>query len=268
MGSLDGTQVRIAGTGNIWKAPLNTPLPTDSTTALSAAYRNLGYATDGFDMKQTKKTQPITAWQTLEVIRLITQSVERSFTFELLQTNIDTLAFAWGGATIAPAAVSIGTATIAITTGVVTTSAPHGLAIGDAVKLQGITGAAPLVSGTTYYVISVPTSTTLTLALTLGGALIATTTAGTATGVTKNTGVYTLNIPEAGTDEEFVLVIDWSDGALSQRIVVQRAQCLTFPDIKGGRQDAIKYPMEVQALKPADGSLSVKVFGVDGAVSP
>lgn len=88
---------------------------------------------------------------------------------------------------------SPGTVAIAITTGVLTVAATHGLVVGDAVQLQGVTDAAPLVSGTTYYVASIPTGTTLTVAATLGGAYIPTTTAGTASGITK---MAALAIPE------------------------------------------------------------------------
>jgi hypothetical protein len=78
---------------------------------------------------------------------------------------------------------SLGTVAVAITTGVVTVSAGETLAVGDAVVLGTVTGAAPLLAATTYYVASAPTGTTLTLAATLGGAAIATTTSGTATAI-------------------------------------------------------------------------------------
>lgn len=99
---LDSSQVRIAGTGAFWKAPLGTALPADAATAWGAGFVNLGYATDGFTLKQDKKTTPVTAWQTIAPVRLITTDLLRTFSFELLQTNIDTLALGWGGATVTP----------------------------------------------------------------------------------------------------------------------------------------------------------------------
>ena len=264
--TLDATQVRIAGTGSIWKAPLGTALPTDSVTAWNAAFTNLGFIQDGFVMTQDMKKQDINAWQTVENIRSIVTSLVRKFSFELLQTNKATLAAAWGGATITNNPVTLGTVTIAITTGVLTVSATHGLSIGDAVQLGTMTGAAPLVAGTTYYVQSVPTGTTLTLAATAGGALIATTTSGSSTSISKVTGAYILTIPNGIAVSDFMLGIDVTDGATSLRIIIQRATFNALPTIKGSRQDSISYAFDVQALATTDGTNSVLVYGQDTAV--
>jgi hypothetical protein len=264
--ALDATQIRVAGTGAIWKAPVGSVLPTDSTTALDAAYRNLGYAKTGFTVTPSLKTTPVNAWQSTNILRNINTELTRKYGFELSQTNIDTLALAWGG-TVAPVVgVSIGTVTIAITTGVLTTSATHGLAVGNAVQLAGVAGGAPLASGVTYYVQSVPTSTTLTLALTSGGAAIATTTAGTATGISLVTGAYSVTIPNTVTSMECSIVIDWSDGTISQRIVLARVSVLTLPPIKGDRTAETTYAMEFQELIPLAGN-SVQIYGVDHAVA-
>jgi len=265
MAGLNSGEVRVAGTGGFYRAPRGTVCPTDSTTAWGPAFVHLGYADDGFILKQDLKTKGIPGWQTLEELRLIVLSLVRSFTFELVQSNKSTLGLAFGGATITPNAVSLGTATIAITTGVVTVSAAHTLAVGDPVVLGTMTGAAPLVAGTTYYVQSSPTATTLTLAATLGGALIATTTAGSSVSITKNTGAYELAIPDASMIGDFILGFDWSDGATSQRFILKAAQQTSLPTIKYTRADATRYAIEVQAMKPADGSRSVLVYGVDTA---
>jgi hypothetical protein len=267
MPSLDPTQVRVAGSGSIWKAPLGTPLPTDSISAWNAAFANLGLATDGFIMGQDLKQIEIPAWQTLEIARLIDTALHRKFGFELLQTNKNTLAAALGGATITPVgATSLGSVIIAITTGILTVSVPETLAIGNPVQLTGVVGAAPFVSGLTYYVQSIPTSTTLTLALTAGGAAIVTSAAGTATGISQMLGAYSLAIPNAVALADFMLGIDWSDGATSMRFIIPRAHFLTLPAPKFGRLDAIRYAFEIQALAPADSSNSVQMFGLDGAV--
>ena len=267
MAGLNSGQVRIAGTGRLLKAALGTALPVDSVAAWGSGFVDLGYADDGFEMKQDLKRKEVNGWQTLELLRLITTALNRSFTFNLKQTNRDTLSLAWGGATITPTPTSLGTVVIAITSGVLTVSAAHGLAIGDAVQLQGVVPGAPLASGVTYYVNTVPTTTTLTLAATLGGALIVTTSAGTATGITKNNGPYVLAIPDASQIADFIIGIDWSDGsAVSQRIIIQRAALLSLPPVASGRQNEIDYEIEVQALKPADNTASVLVYGVDVAV--
>jgi len=265
--ALNSGQVRVAGTGSLWKAPLGTVLPVDSVAAWNAAFVNLGYAEDGFEMKQDLKRKEINGWQTLDILRLITTALNRSFKFNLKQSNKDTLAVAWGGAVITPTpGVSLGTVAVAITTGVLTVSATETLAVGDMVQLGAMTNAAPLVAGTTYFVLTTPTATTLTLAATAGGALIVTTAAGSSTSITKVTGSYALAIPDAANIVDFIVGIDWSDGGVTQRFIIQKAALLSLPTILHGRQDAITYDVEVQALAPADGTKSVLVYGVDVAV--
>lgn len=63
-------------------------------------------------------------------------------------------------------------ATVTASNDRLTVAAAHGLTTGAAIVFSNVSGAAPLVSGVTYYVQSVPTSTTLTLAATSGGSLI------------------------------------------------------------------------------------------------
>ena len=267
MAGLNSGQVRVAGTGRFYKALLGTPLPVDSVAAWNAGFVDLGYAEDGFELKQDLKRKEITGWQTLEILRLVTTALNRSFKFNLKQTNRDTLALAWGGAVITPAAAaSLGTVAVAITTGVLTVSATHGLSIGDMVQLGTMTAGAPLVAGTTYFVASVPTGTTLTVAATLGGVFIPTTTSGTSLSITKLNGAYSLVIPDAANVLDFIIGIDWNDGTVTQRLVIQRAALLSLPTIKSGRQAEIAYDVEVQALVPADGTKSVLVYGVDVAV--
>ena len=264
--ALDPTQIRVAGTGHIWKAPVGSVLPTDSTTSLDPAFRDLGYTKAGFTVTPSLKTTPVLGWQSTNILRNINTELTRKYGFELQQTNIDTVALAWGG-TVAPATTtSLGSVTIAITTGVLTVSAAHGLSVGNPVQLAGVTGGAPLVSGVTYYVQSVPTTTTLTLALTAGGAAIATTTSGTATGISLVTGAYAVTVPNSVGTLESAFVIEWADGAVSQRIVVARASTLLLPVIKGDRTAETTYAMEFQELIPVTGN-SVQIYGVDHAVA-
>ncbi len=268
MAGNDSSQVRVAGTGQIWKAALGTVLPTDSTTPWDAAFVNLGYLTDGFTLAQALKTLDIPAWQTTEPVRTLNLSLVRNIAFEMLQSNKNTAGFAYGGATVVPnPGVSLGTVAIAITTGVLTVSASETLAIGDKVQLGTLTGAAPLVAGVTYYVVSTPTSTTLTVSATLGGAAIVTTASGTSTSITKVTGGYAITIPEANAIADFVLGIDFSDGATSGRLVVPCGHQDTLPTIKSVRSDATRYAMSVQVIKPADGGQSIRPYGVDPAMT-
>ena len=87
---------------------------------------------------------------------------------------------------------SLGTVSVAITTGILTVSAVTALVVGDRVRLGAMTGGAPLIEGTMYFVASVPSSTTLTLSETFGGAAIITTSVGSSTSIQVNPSLTAL----------------------------------------------------------------------------
>ncbi|MET4780809.1 hypothetical protein [Glaciihabitans sp. UYNi722] len=257
-------QIRVAGTGNIYRAPLGTAVPTDSTTALSAAYVNVGYATNGFEVAQDRKTKEVTVWQSLEAARLIPTGLTRKFKFELQQSNKTTLALAWGGVIVPVTGTATGGAITIGTGGVLTTATAHGLAVGAPVSLATVVTSTGIVALTTYYVITVGSTTSLTLSATPGGTAL-TTTAGTGTGLTSPSGAYQLDLLDANTIADSIYVLEWFDGGTSQRIIIQQGSILTMPGIKYVRDDSVGYAFEVQAIKPQDGSDSVLIFGVDVA---
>lgn len=263
MGSPNAGNVRVAGTGAIWRAAPGSALPTDSTTAWPASYTQLGFVTDGFTMGQSLKTKAIPAWQTLETVRLIATELTRKLTFEGLEANATVTSLAWGGATVVNTGIAVGGAVTIGTGGVVTTATAHGLVVGATVQLGAITTSTGIVAGTTYYVTAVGSLTTLTLSATAGGTAL-TTTSGTALSVTP-LGAYSLTIPDSATLPEWIFGADWSDGVTSQRILVPRGTLLTLPSIKFGNDDAVRYPLEIQTLKPSTG-LPIQVFGNDAAV--
>lgn len=78
---------------------------------------------------------------------------------------------------------TISTVTVNTGTDVLTTGGAHSLSVGDRVRFTNSGGGlpSPLVAGTDYYVLSVPTTTTLTISATSGGSIIDLTTAGTGT---------------------------------------------------------------------------------------
>lgn len=85
--------------------------------------------------------------------------------------------------------------------------------------------------------------------------------------VTTTTGsAYSLTLPSNIAAQEFIIVLDWNDGAASQRIVLKRATFKTLPSVQFSRQDEINYDFEIQALVPTDGSASVAVYGSDAGV--
>lgn len=254
MPNLDPSQIRVAATGAFWKAPLGSTLPTDSTTAYPAAYANFGYQTNGFTLGQDLKTTTVSGWQSLEPLLLINQSRSNTLAFENLQSNQANLSLAWGNGSAVGTAVPVGGAVTIGTAGLITTASAHGLSVGAPVQLVGVTTSTGITSLTTYWIISVGSSTTFTLSATLGGAAL-TTTAGTATSVAPAYPVK-WTFPDTAIANEFVLGVDYSHNAFTARLVFPRVALTDLPDIKFVRDDAVRYSVAVQVLKPLDGSQS------------
>ena len=265
MPNLDPTQIRVAATGAVWKAPAGTPLPTDSTTAYNAAFTHLGYATNGFTLAQNLKTTPIPGWQSLEPLLLINASRDSTLAFESLESDKQNLTLAFGNATPTQTGVAVGGAITIGTAGVLTTVTPHGLAVGTAVFLGPITTATGITAATTYWVVLVASTTTVTLSATQGGVAL-TTTAGTSTGLFP-AGPFTVAIPDSAIATEFSIGVDWSHGTYSYRYIFTRVALLSLPTLKYLRTDAVRYPATLQILKPVDGSQSVLLYGNDWAAN-
>lgn len=91
MGVSNVTAGKPAVSGGVYRAPLNSTLPTDATTALDAAFVNLGYASeDGVVNENTPESDDIKAWGGDTVLSLQT---EKNDTFqvtliEVLDTNV------------------------------------------------------------------------------------------------------------------------------------------------------------------------------------
>lgn len=261
----DPTQIRIAATCGIWKAPAGTPIPTDSTTAYNAAFVNLGYTSDqGFTITQNLKTTLIQAHQTTEPVRLLNASLDRKVNIESLESDKQNLQLGWGNGVVTQTGTSTSGA-VTFSAGLITAATAHGLVAGNYAFFPSVTGTPGVVANVNYYVLAAPTTTTLTLAAAPGGTAITITT-GSATAVI-NAGPYSIAIPDSAVAVEFILGIDWSDGSNNQRIIIPRGALLSLPAIKFARTDAIRYPLEVQALKPIDGSQSILPYGSDWAAS-
>lgn len=91
MGVTNVTAGKPAVSGGVYRAPLNSTLPTDATTALDAAFVNLGYASeDGVVNENTPESDDIKAWGGDTVLSLQT---EKNDTFqvtliEVLDANV------------------------------------------------------------------------------------------------------------------------------------------------------------------------------------
>lgn len=89
----------------------------------------------------------------------------------------------------------VGTVTFADTGDLVTSATPHKLYIGDTVQFGTITSTTGIVAGTTYYVKTTPTDSTLTLSATKNGATLVLSTDGSSISMSR---VYTVMLTEFG----------------------------------------------------------------------
>lgn len=97
----DANETYVAGTGQIYVAPVGTTLPTSTTATLNSAFVGLGYTNeDGVSFSASPEVEEFPAWQSRQPIRreMVGQEITASFT--LLQWDEDTVPFAFGGGSI------------------------------------------------------------------------------------------------------------------------------------------------------------------------
>lgn len=88
----DATKVRVAITGAVYVAPLGTTLPTDATSALNAAFKELGYISDaGVVEAQNITSNKLKAWQNADVVRTVQTEHSLTYHFTSLESNTDVL---------------------------------------------------------------------------------------------------------------------------------------------------------------------------------
>lgn len=100
--ALESSEVRVAGTGHIYVAPLGTSIPTTVAAPLSHAlgWIDLGYATeDGAQFEFAREVNEVMAWQSFDPVRMIVTKVPKSVTVTLLQSNQHIINLAFGGGT-------------------------------------------------------------------------------------------------------------------------------------------------------------------------
>lgn len=94
----DSSQIVVAAGGSISVAPVGTAFSTDPAVALSASWRNLGYATeDGVTFGDAPSVQDIMSWQKNSPVRRVIDGRDRTVTFTLEQWNDATFPLAFGG---------------------------------------------------------------------------------------------------------------------------------------------------------------------------
>lgn len=89
--------VRVGVTGEVNFAVDGTTLPTNSSTALDAAFTGLGYNTEsGINETINRTTNKIRAWQNGDVVRTVTSEHDVEYAFDMLETTAETLETYYG----------------------------------------------------------------------------------------------------------------------------------------------------------------------------
>jgi hypothetical protein len=97
----DPTETIIAGSGQVYVAPVGTALPAAENTALNSAFAGLGYHTeDGVSVNQSREVIKHRAWQTKADIRRTSESEGFQVTFALEQWNEESVVLAFGGGAV------------------------------------------------------------------------------------------------------------------------------------------------------------------------
>lgn len=95
--SLETSEVRVGVSGELFVAPLDTTLPTDTTTDLDEDFKGLGYfSDDGVTESFERDTDDITAWQNAKRVRTVITSAKATYTGTLIQTNVDVIEAVFG----------------------------------------------------------------------------------------------------------------------------------------------------------------------------
>lgn len=95
--ALDATKVRVGVTGAVYLADTDDTLPTDATTALDAAFADVGFIhEDGVTETQDTDTNDIVAWQNGAKVRKVQTSHDLMYAFTMLETSPVTLEAYYG----------------------------------------------------------------------------------------------------------------------------------------------------------------------------
>lgn len=98
--SLEASEIAVAGTGHIWRAPVGTAFPSASGSVDETLWTELGYtSTGGVRFSFGKNVTEIMGWQSRDALRVIVKDTPRTVAADLLQTNQNVWNTAMGGGT-------------------------------------------------------------------------------------------------------------------------------------------------------------------------
>lgn len=100
----NAAQITLGADGSIYTAPPGSTEPTDISTALDAAFVDLGYVSeDGAEMTAAMTLEEIRVWQSLYPVRRVVTERDFTLAFSLAQWNADTIPFFFGGGEVSGA---------------------------------------------------------------------------------------------------------------------------------------------------------------------
>lgn len=99
--------VRVGVTGAVYFAPSGTAVPTSVSTALNAAFNDVGYiGEDGITESTATDSTDIRAWQNGDIVRRVQTSHDYSVSFTMLETKAKALELYYGNFTAGPGGAS------------------------------------------------------------------------------------------------------------------------------------------------------------------
>jgi len=94
----NATWVVVGSNGSVWAAPVGTAAPTNATTALNAAFVEMGFVSEeGATFTEGKDITDINAWQSFFPIRKMVTGRTVEVSFALREFNRRAVEFALGG---------------------------------------------------------------------------------------------------------------------------------------------------------------------------
>jgi hypothetical protein len=98
--ALEAEELFVAGTGHIYRAPLGTAFPASISVPVAAPWVDLGYASEeGARFSFGRDVNEIMGWQSQDPLRIVTTSIPKEITVDLMQLNQNTWKTALGGGT-------------------------------------------------------------------------------------------------------------------------------------------------------------------------
>jgi hypothetical protein len=99
--ALDASEIQLALNQHLYVAPVGTAMPTDVSTALPAAWIDVGYiGEDSASINPSVDTEEIRAAQSLYAVRRVVTGRAFTLSLTLLQRNAETLKMGFGGGTV------------------------------------------------------------------------------------------------------------------------------------------------------------------------